>query len=287
MENSTHQFQIDKGQLYYEIYGTGQSILLLAGGPGFSADYLIPFAKRLASMGYQSILLHQRGTGKSKMDDVSPSTMTIEETTLDIQRLRNELGLEQWIVLGHSWGAIVAANYVTKEEQAVSKLIFICSAGVSNKAFTYLLDNVFQRLSKNNFDKAQELFLGLESSPTPAASMVAFLKVVQDAYFYNKTNAEEHSNFFSEETFSLPSYGLLAADLMESDFDLRNNPSINIPTLDILSRQDLLGFEPHNDIQNLFTNLERHIIEQAGHYPWMEQADTCFDIIEHFLMKTK
>jgi proline iminopeptidase len=284
MKNSTHQLKIDKGELYYEIYGSGQPILLLAGGPGFSADYLIPFAKRLASMGQQSILLHQRGTGKSKMEDISPLTMTVEEATLDIQRLRNELGLEQWIVLGHSWGALLAANYVTKEEQAVSKLIFICSAGITNKAFTYLLDNVFQRLSKDNFDKAQKLFLGLESSPNPAASMVAFLKVVQAAYFYDQTNAEEHSNFFTEETFSLPTYGLLATDLIESGFDLRNHPSINTPTLDILSRQDLFGFEPHHDIQNLFTNLDRHIIEQAGHYPWIDQPDTCFDILGNFLL---
>ena len=92
--------------LRYTVHGQGAPVLLLAGGPGMSGDYMLPIAEQLGD--YQTIVLDQRGTGRSAMERLEPATMTLALAVDDVERLRMHLGLETWTVLGHSWGGVLA-----------------------------------------------------------------------------------------------------------------------------------------------------------------------------------
>lgn len=108
--------------MYYEEVGNpeGKPILFLHGGPGagLSSDYRRYFDPEF----YRIILFNQRGAGKS-----TPHAELRENTTAhlvsDIEKLREHLNIEKWIVLGGSWGTTLALNYAINHPSKVVGLI--------------------------------------------------------------------------------------------------------------------------------------------------------------------
>lgn len=100
----------DGHDIYWQCFGhsTGIPILFLHGGPGcgFEIDYLPLFNLNEINL----ITFDQRGTGQSK-----PLGRLEKNTTpdliSDIERLREFLNIESWIVCGHSWGTTLAVLY--------------------------------------------------------------------------------------------------------------------------------------------------------------------------------
>ena len=106
-------FTNSAGELYYEIYGSGKPILFLTGGPGNSGEYFVPVAKRVSAR-YQSIVLDQRGTGKSTVKEYNEQTININEAINDLELLRKHLKFDEWTVLGHSWGGMLGMGLMRR-----------------------------------------------------------------------------------------------------------------------------------------------------------------------------
>lgn len=102
------------GPVWYEIMGDGEGVplLVLHGGPGgTSCGYT-----RMAPMGEERSVVRydQLGSGRSgRPDDMG--LWTVERFVEGLHTLRNELGLEQMHLLGHSWGGALAAAYVLEK----------------------------------------------------------------------------------------------------------------------------------------------------------------------------
>src|SRR5712691_4126009 len=60
----------------YAERGTGEPLMLLAGGPGLTPEYMDPVAERLSEQ-YRCILLHQRGTGRSALPSHGQPRVTL------------------------------------------------------------------------------------------------------------------------------------------------------------------------------------------------------------------
>ena len=96
--------------LYWEECGNpdGQAVLFLHGGPGGGTS---PTHRRFFDPAhYRIVLFDQRGAGKS-----TPLGEYRHNTTAllieDIERIREMLGIEQWLVFGGSWGSTLALAY--------------------------------------------------------------------------------------------------------------------------------------------------------------------------------
>jgi proline iminopeptidase len=112
----------DVHELYVEECGNpdGQPVVFLHGGPGagFSA-----FHRRLFDPAhYRIILFDQRGAGKSRphADLRGNTTWDLVE---DIEKLRQHLGVKQWLVFGGSWGSTLALAYAQTHPRSVSHLV--------------------------------------------------------------------------------------------------------------------------------------------------------------------
>ena len=116
-------------------------VLLLAGGPGLSYDYLSAFDSYFPNQNIEYIYYDQLGCGKSDnpMDD---SLYSIERSVEELEQVRAALNLtcENSYLYGHSWGGIVAMEYALKYQANIKGLI-ISNMTFSGESYNQYIDH--------------------------------------------------------------------------------------------------------------------------------------------------
>lgn len=119
----------DLHEIYFEEVGNskGSPVLFVHGGPGggVSPDHRQYFDPEH----YRIILVDQRGCGQS-----TPFAEIQDNTTWDLvsdmEKIRQHLGIKQWLVFGGSWGSTLSLLYAEKHPEVVRGLIlrgiFLC-----------------------------------------------------------------------------------------------------------------------------------------------------------------
>src|ERR1700729_1842320 len=108
--------------LYWEESGNpkGRPAIFLHGGPGSGTE---PNHRGFFDPNvYRIILMDQRGSGKSR-----PHASLVDNTTWDLvadmERLREHLSIERWLVFGGSWGSTLALAYAQTHPERVTHLV--------------------------------------------------------------------------------------------------------------------------------------------------------------------
>jgi len=112
----------DLHTLYIEECGNpnGVPVVFLHGGPGGSCE---PGHRRFFDPeAYRIILFDQRGAGKSR-PHASVEANTTGELISDLEKIREFLGVERWVVFGGSWGSTLALAYAQAHPDRVLGLI--------------------------------------------------------------------------------------------------------------------------------------------------------------------
>jgi len=103
----------------------GKPVVLLHGGPGGGSS---PRHRGMFDPSrYRIIQFDQRNCGQSTPyagePQVDLSTNTTHHLLEDIERLRIELGVDQWLVWGGSWGTTLGLAYTEAHPKSVSELV--------------------------------------------------------------------------------------------------------------------------------------------------------------------
>lgn len=112
----------DGHQIYWERVGTpgAKPAVYLHGGPGGGMS---PSQRRVFDPArYDALLFDQRGCGKSK-PFASIENNTTWDLVADIEKLREMVGVEQWLVFGGSWGSTLALAYAQTHPERVTELV--------------------------------------------------------------------------------------------------------------------------------------------------------------------
>lgn len=112
----------DLHEIYIEECGNpeGKPIVFIHGGPGGGSE---PWQRQFFNpQKYRIVLFDQRGCGRS-----TPHAELRENTTWDLvadmEKIRRQLGIDQWAVFGGSWGSTLALAYAETHPQQVSALV--------------------------------------------------------------------------------------------------------------------------------------------------------------------
>ena len=116
-------------KLYYEIEGQGLPMVLINGGPGGNHHYFHPWFNRVSTFS-KLIYYDQRGTGLSGFE--KGEGFTFKQAVDDLEKLRIELGIKQWVVLGHSYGGALAQYYTATHPERVLGMVLISSGALLN-----------------------------------------------------------------------------------------------------------------------------------------------------------
>jgi proline iminopeptidase len=103
--------------------GTGPvPVLTLHGGPGMSHYYLECFEEFLPRDEFRFWYYDQLGCGFSDRPD-DPSLWSVERYTEEVEQVRRGLGLERFVLFGHSWGGFLAIEYALRYQQHLAALV--------------------------------------------------------------------------------------------------------------------------------------------------------------------
>ncbi|SCZ10157.1 prolyl aminopeptidase [Microvirga guangxiensis] len=112
----------DGHRVYWELCGNpdGKPVVFLHGGPGGGCS---PTQRRLFDpKKYRILLFDQRGCGRST-PYASLDNNTTWHLVADIERLREMLGVDKWMVFGGSWGSTLALAYAETHPERVTELV--------------------------------------------------------------------------------------------------------------------------------------------------------------------
>ena len=154
------------------------TLILLHGGPGFDHSIYRPAYSALADVA-QIIFLDHRGNGRS--DDGPREGWNLAQWGDDIRAFCDALGIVDPIVLGASFGGMVALSYATRHPGHPSKLILI-STEARGGSYRERRVELFERFGGAEVAAlARRRFLELEGHPDQA-SLQAWLRLALPLY---------------------------------------------------------------------------------------------------------
>lgn len=119
----------DGNHIYWETCGNpdGKPVLNVHGGPGSGTSTRA--RRSFNPQVYRIILFDQRGCGRSTPHASDPAVDMSANTThhliADMERLREHLGVDRWMLHGGSWGCTLSLAYAQRFPERVSEMILV------------------------------------------------------------------------------------------------------------------------------------------------------------------
>jgi len=254
----------DGTEIYYEEYGQGKTLILLAGGPGLNPDYLKGFYDKLSKK-YRCIILHQRGTGKSILSEVNKQTVNVDRYIEDLNSLYKELGNEKLILVGHSWGGMLSFSYAANEPEKIEKIILLNTGGVTDKFYSWFGSNINMRLFPEDLELYQSQIDNKRST----------LVAIWPGYFFDREMALKSRPALDYKFNNQAGINSLASGDWRKRSEERVEKLKNYtgPIDLITGRQDPVGESVVYEAKTVFPQLNYTFIERCGHFPWLERED--------------
>jgi proline iminopeptidase len=285
-------------RLYHFSHGAGRNVLVIHGGPG------IPFRQPLSGLAslegdYLFHYYDQRGCGKSTRPFdrfESPNTYenmgTLEKKlglgaqVADIERIRQILGEEQLILIGHSWGGFQAALYAAEFPEHVQALVLVSPATmlVMPQEETDLFGSVRDKLSveeQAEFDAFMDSYFDFNGLFHKSEADLVAMQAQFGGYYSLAIDTD-----LTEIEQGQPGGWMAWAQYLSLGQRHDYRPAlreVSVPVLVLHGANDLQSESASRMYSETFPNAQFAVIPSAGHFSFEEQPKTFERLVADFL----
>lgn len=279
-----------KYKVWSQRVGDGKiKLLLLHGGPGGSPEYFENFPEHLGP-GYEIYFYSQLGSYLS--DQPTDTTLqTVARKVEEVEEVRKALGLEQFYLLGHSWGSLLATAYAAKYQQHLKGLILsnasIFALGRSLEYQHLLIADIADSLPSVR-PYADSIRFGLmnphSSGETFAAVMAKVMPVYQQRHYIRLRPMPDPVKRAKDHAAGA------AMRWLNQDMNATNYTSamaaLTVPTLFIGSTHDYMPPYDYQRMKNLMTkdrDVSIAICPNGAHFDMWDDATNYFAALTQFI----
>jgi pimeloyl-ACP methyl ester carboxylesterase len=254
--------------LYYEVHGFGDPILLIP-GLGSDANTWLPFVSAF-SQTHKIIIVENRGSGRSTK---FVGEITTEQMADDAVALLDELGVERAHVIGKSMGGMIAQIIAARQPHKVRSLVLASTLMRHDPYGNELLELARSMAQKSG------LF---------ACYRLAFLLSYSREYcIHHRERLMEAEALIRQMEEGPLLAGYLAQSLACQRHDSRVLASqLLAPSVVIVGAEDLITPpQASRDLAAALKNSELHILLRGGHGFWRQYPDEVNAIVRDFLAR--
>jgi 3-oxoadipate enol-lactonase len=250
--------------IYYEIHGTGQPLILISGLGGDRTFWQASLENLSAH--FQVIIFDTRGIGRTDAPETPYSMKLFAD---DMEAFMNALAIPQAHILGFSMGGQIALEFALSYPEKVKKLIIAASCSKLNTQIRLFVDAVLEVYTEGISTKQMFKLIA------PWLFSNVFLSVPGN---------ETYLQFDENEPEQQPLYAWRNQYLAQRAFDI--TPELkNIHAAPLIITGEMDVFAQLSDAQTLHEQLAGsalHIIPGAGHLFNFEQPDVFHALVISF-----
>lgn len=280
LQNGEGTIAVDGTWIYYRIEGRGAPCLIMPVTWGL--DHLL-YTSLLPLLEHQLqlIFVDPRGVGKSGKVR-SEGEFSKETLARDVEALRVQLGIEKWIVFGHSGGGFSALRFALMYPLSISHLVLVSTAA-SGRFFQQAIWQGHHR--QNRFIvRARETY---RASPS-VENFKAFLREIWKQSLYDPEKIVFLDQYLSDADINLERSKHFS-NIERNSFDVRDDlTKVTMPTLVIAGRED--PQIPPKYSKELARNLPHAqfvMFDESGHYPWIDEPTNFVSVVTSFLNSSR
>ena len=285
---------VGAASLYAREIGRGQPVIVLHGGPDFDHGYLLPDLDRLQDA-VRLIYYDQRGRGKSA-ENVRADDVTLASDVADLDKVRQHFHLDAPVLLGHSWGAVLALEYALRHPTRVSHMILMNPAPVSSADLKILRKFYLAKLGAE-----MDRQLAIVASPgykagdpetVAARYRIHFKAALKRPADYEKLMATMKAGLVSQGSAGILKARAVEDRLMRDTWELESYDlkpklrGLSIPTLVIAGDSDFIPVEVADNIARAIPKAQLVTIRDCGHFAYLECGGDVRKAFSDFLRST-
>lgn len=280
LPHATGMVHTDAVDISYETYGARGSalpVICVNGGPGLSRAYMKMSTMWFGVARHRLVVFYdQRGTGESKR--VAPGApQTMDAQVEDLEALRAHLGLDQFALVGDSFGGWISMAYVSAHPEHVVKLVLSDSPGPTWKDTTHLLPQTFPDIEAE--DDAAIKKLGADTDEAARLSLRDHFRMI----FYSPAKRDAYMSAMGDLGYEPAVARAMSASAGTHDFTAAL-AGVRCPTLVLNGRYDM-NVAPLTawNMAHTIPGAKVVFFEESGHLPSYEEPERYSAVLEEFL----
>lgn len=275
---------VEGGKVWYQVVGSGKAtpLLLLHGGPGAPSHYLQPLEQIAEDR--PVIFYDQLGAGRSPAPN-DPALWTVERFVKELGDVRSALRLEDVHILGHSWGSMLAMDYLLTQPEGVKSVIF-ASPALNVGRWTEDARELLKALPAETQAAIENHELeGTTDSPEYQEAVMAY-------YGMYLSRSEPWSPHLMDafEGFNTDLYGYMwgpseftATGTLQDYNREADLPELKLPVLFTTGRYDEATPETVQHFKSLVPGAKLVIFENSAHMTMLDEPEAYAEAIQSFL----
>lgn len=283
--------------LYIKTYGNekNKAIIFIHGGPSGNATLFEgTTAQKLADQGFYVIAYDRRGEGRSTDPN---ATFTYEEAFQDLNSIYKKYHLKKAVLLGHSFGGLVATLYTNKYPQNVSALVLAGALFSQQETYDHILNSIkkihyYDSKTHNKIDYVEKLdkhSAGYRKHCFDLASDEGYFKMPKPTKASKKLYANyEAGEFYKTNIRNKNAPLLFYQNEKQNNIDVRpilkKIKNSGVPVFGIYGKQDgIFSSAQINSLKAITGKNHFAYLDNCSHYLFVDQQNVFLTNVKNWL----